>query len=487
MKKKYFLLSLCLFGVIHASTPLWTFTPLTATTINVPGNGSASIQYQVTNQSSRSHTLVMRTVPGITQTSSGIGICGNPFILASHASCTLSLNIDGSQLSSVITDGPIICEQGSNLQCYRPSANDIMHITPTTPISSATIYVSNSPLTLTTNGPVGTLIITNTSLSTTAVNVLSDFNGTALDGNVIESSNTCASIAPQASCTISYTPGSAIVTQTAFPIDGTNTNTVIAYIAIDSSVQLSSISPNSGPASGGTAVTISGSGLTGATGVNFDGIAATSVNVVNSSTITAITPAHSVGSVDVIVTTPSGSATLNNAYTYLTTAIGAAAFGGTIACLNGGSNNLIAAFTDNSSNIPWGGFGILTFSNSATDGSGNTATITSVLGPNGGLPYAAQLCRDYQIDSQGNSPCQSGNTCYSDWFLPAGNNTSSNGQLNCVYTNKVAIGGFSSSYYWSSSEFNPSMAWGQNFSTGFQGLFLKGSNLAVRCVRGFTP
>jgi fructose/tagatose bisphosphate aldolase len=79
--------------------------------------------------------------------------------------------------------------------------------------------------------------------------------------------------------------------------------------------------------------------LTGATGVTFGGSAATSVNVVNSTTVTAVTPAHAAGAVDVVITTPSGSATDTNGYTYLTTAVGQSAYGGKIACLNGSLNN----------------------------------------------------------------------------------------------------------------------------------------------------
>ncbi|WBV69267.1 IPT/TIG domain-containing protein [Legionella pneumophila] len=99
---------------------------------------------------------------------------------------------------------------------------------------------------------------------------------------------------------------------------------------------------------------LTGTGLTGATAVTFGGIAATSVNVVNSTTVTAVTPAHAIGPVDVVIDTPVGGATLANGYTYLTTAVGQPSGGGIIACLNPG-NNLIAATTDISTGIVWGG------------------------------------------------------------------------------------------------------------------------------------
>jgi hypothetical protein len=70
---------------------------------------------------------------------------------------------------------------------------------------------------------------------------------------------------------------------------------------------LTSVVPANGPNAGGTAITLSGAGFTGATGVAMGGTACTSVVVVNSNTITAVTPAKTNGLYSVIVTTPNGS------------------------------------------------------------------------------------------------------------------------------------------------------------------------------------
>jgi hypothetical protein len=479
------IMALCLFSTANAGSPLWTFTPLTATTLSVPSNDTATVQYTVTNQSSRVHTLTMQPIQGITQLTTGLGVCGNPFILTGKASCTLSLQVNGSQLTFSINDGPIVCEQGSTLQCYRPASANILYITQAAAITDATITVTSSPLTLTTNGPTGTLTINNTSLIVAATNVTSNFTGTALDGNVTETGNTCSSIAPQGSCTLTYTPGSTVVAETNFPIQGSNTNAVTAAIEIESGISLANVSPSSGSASGGTGVTLTGVGLTGATGVTFGGNAATSVNVVNSTTATAVTPAHAAGAVDVVITTPSGSATDTNGYTYLTTAVGQSAYGGTIACLNGSLNDLIAATADNSTGIPWDNTFTSTGATSTTNGQANTVAIVAALGA--GSTYAAGLCSEYAVDSQGNTPCESGNTCYNDWFLPAGNNTTTSGQLNCLYINRSVVGGFASAYYWSSTEVDANVAWDQDFSGGGQGNGGKSNSLRVRCVRAFTP
>ena len=70
---------------------------------------------------------------------------------------------------------------------------------------------------------------------------------------------------------------------------------------------IGSLTPIQGTTLGGTAVTITGSGFTGATAVTFGGTPAT-FTVVNPTTITATTPAHAAGTVEVVVTTPGGSA-----------------------------------------------------------------------------------------------------------------------------------------------------------------------------------
>ena len=70
---------------------------------------------------------------------------------------------------------------------------------------------------------------------------------------------------------------------------------------------VSSLSPTGGPVGGGTLVTITGSGFTGATAVDFGTAPATSFSVVSDTTITAASPAGTAGTVNVNVTTPAGT------------------------------------------------------------------------------------------------------------------------------------------------------------------------------------
>lgn len=113
-----------------------------------------------------------------------------------------------------------------------------------------------------------------------------------------------------------------------------------------------------------------------------------------------------------------------------------------------------------------GGYGTATGATSATDGASNTEKTVNCLthgvgaGCIGGVDistYAAGFCRAYSVDAQGNSPCQSGHTCYDDWFLPAlsgvpGSPSNATSQLGCLLSHRFAIGGFANDNYWSSTE-----------------------------------
>ncbi|GAB7035928.1 IPT/TIG domain-containing protein [Streptomyces sp. NPDC021749] len=77
---------------------------------------------------------------------------------------------------------------------------------------------------------------------------------------------------------------------------------------------VTSVSPSQGPPAGGTSVTLTGSGFTGATLVRF-GPTGTNFVIVSDSQITAKTPAGT-GTVQVTVTAPTGTSTQNVLFTY---------------------------------------------------------------------------------------------------------------------------------------------------------------------------
>ncbi len=113
-----------------AGTPVWTFTPdpYYPPNILISDTNTETVQYVITNQSRVTHTLMMQPIPGVTQRTN-VGNCGNPFTLGYLQSCTLSLSVTGSALIHDVHGGPVVCQQGSSLLCYQPSAANSLNIT----------------------------------------------------------------------------------------------------------------------------------------------------------------------------------------------------------------------------------------------------------------------------------------------------------------------------------------------------------------------
>jgi hypothetical protein len=94
-------------------------------------------------------------------------------------------------------------------------------------------------------------------------------------------------------------------------------DTKSANVTVISAVTVTSVVPPAGSTFGGQPVTVNGTGFVTGAAVTFGGSAATNIVVVNSTKITAKTPAHAGGAVNVTVTNPdTGSGTLTNGYTY---------------------------------------------------------------------------------------------------------------------------------------------------------------------------
>jgi len=87
---------------------------------------------------------------------------------------------------------------------------------------------------------------------------------------------------------------------------------------------MASLNPTTGPAGGGTAVTIVGTDLAEATDVKFGATGAASFTVNSATSITATTPPEAAGVVDVTVTTPEGVSALssNDRFKFLPTISG---------------------------------------------------------------------------------------------------------------------------------------------------------------------
>jgi hypothetical protein len=99
-------------------------------------------------------------------------------------------------------------------------------------------------------------------------------------------------------------------------------------------------------------------------------------------------------------------------------------------------------------------------------GATNTANIVAVCAQR---PIAASVCADLVLNG------------YSDWYLP------SIGEVQLMYSrlHLQGLGGFSGSWYWSSSQFYPGYAWHMYFYNGNVNDANKDYTDQVRAVRAF--
>ena len=136
---------------------------------------------------------------------------------------------------------------------------------------------------------------------------------------------------------------------------------------------------------------------------------------------------------------------------------------------NTGLHGLIAAPTDQSAAAQWG-CSNTTIEGTSTDIGSGQANTTRIVNGCSTDSIAARICDDLFMNG------------YSDWFLP------SQDELNQMYLQQDVIGGFTSSFYWSSSEstFNPSTsAYLQGFPGGNQYGGRKYDTYHVRAIRTF--
>lgn len=415
-------------------------------------------------------------------------------------------------------------ETGNTCQTLAPGASCTLTYTPgptpvaetifliqgnnTTPVSAAIsidsptiaeIRVLNSSLSLQTSSS-GSMTIKNASSSITATNIASNFTSTALNGKVTETGNTCASILPNQTCTLTFTAGATSVAETTFPIQGSNTNSVNASISI-STPATAELQVSNSP------LLLNTNGVPGTLTIKNISNAITATNITSDFTSTALNgnvtetgntcSSVAPGNSCVLTYTPGATSVSQTSFTIAgtntntvsaaiqiaTLSIGSSFGGGKVGCLtsNGGFANLIAAISDTLPQVIWQPNPLFsTGATSSSNGATNTSTIVAMIGSS--PDFAASRCVDFQIDSAGNSPCQTGNTCYKDWYLPALN------ELNCLFQNKNAIGGFTSNEYWTSTEKNKNSALSISFSNGKSMNRNKSSYiLNVRCVRAFTP
>jgi hypothetical protein len=159
-----------------------------------------------------------------------------------------------------------------------------------------------------TSGPAtgGTSVVITGTGFTSATAVY--FDGSATSTFTVNSDTQITAISPAGTGTVDVTVTTAGGTSAASSADQ------FTYVAAPT---IAGLSPNTGPATGGTSVVITGTGFTGAIAVHFDGSAATSFTVNSDTQIAAVSPVGA-GTVDVTVTTVGGTSATSSAdqFTY---------------------------------------------------------------------------------------------------------------------------------------------------------------------------
>jgi len=178
-------------------------------------------------------------------------------------------------------------------------------------------YTSTSPITLGVSGASpatgptsGGTVVTITGKGFQAGAAVK-FGGSQSSAVTVASSTQITALSP---------PGSSGTVSITVTNPDTQSASLPSGFTYSSAPAVSSVSPNSGPVTGGTTVRILGSGFQSGASVTFGGMAATSVTMVSSTEIQAVSPVSPAGTVSIAVTnTDSQGATLASAFTYFHT------------------------------------------------------------------------------------------------------------------------------------------------------------------------
>lgn len=470
-----------LVSVAYAGAPLWTFTPLTPTTISINAIDIATVQYTVTNQSRKTHTLSLISVPGISQDTTA-GNCPSLFT----PPCRLTLNISGSLLQGNIIGGPRVCEHGNPLQCYQPSLADSLNITVTPAPGQTTLSssITTMPLTLQASGVNRIITITNTG-SSLATHVTYTASPLLPAGSTITPA-TCGNMPALSQCiltihpgaTPSAAPGNLNPTPITLTVNGVNTNILtpqVNIVALGSVYQggyiyaIDDTTPTTGSI-GGKDVTL------------VDQVPAFPNGKVWAANGNSGTGGNQDVSYDRIPGIDDASTTSVGSPTYPTFAASFAITYTNPNPFNSGLFNACDGLADGVCNTQ----NILTFYNELIthyDDFGSPPPYTATPGPTTLTTYAAGNCK---VSING----------YSDWYLPAicemGNIAFApcTNPVNTTMNNLVQLGIVTNltGVYWSSTEDSTDTlqgAWFHDF-TGSQFPVFKESPFGVRCSRILT-
>jgi hypothetical protein len=288
---------------VNSSTSITATAPnQTAGTVDI----TVSTVYGVSASSAADHYTYNGTAPTVTAASPTSG----PAAGGTQVTIT-GTNLNGATAvkfgSTAATSFTVISATQITATSPAGSAGTV-DITVTTPygtsaISSADQYTYVAAPTVTAVSPTSGTTAGGTSVTITGTNftqlVSVSFGSVPASTITVNSSTQITASAPAS--------GPGLIDVTVTNGAGTSlTSTADQFTFTATAPSITSVSPNSGTTNGGTSVTIAGSGFTSASGVFFGGTAATSFSVTSDTQITATSPAHAAGTVDIVVVTPLG-------------------------------------------------------------------------------------------------------------------------------------------------------------------------------------
>ncbi len=239
-----------------ADTRQFTLKALGETRVTIPQGETQAVRYWLSNHSDQIRTLSMKPIKGITQQVDGDGdYCANLITLKPGQSCVLKLQVNSNELGKLKNIAPLVCENGANWfdgqvvmseSCVRPLAEEKLSVNVipmgkvslSVKIEQPSAYTSaiknkrvknfcyNSleecRLTLFAGGGTGHISLTSTSTTTTAHNIHAVLPWADV------TSTTCPTLAPGATCQITFNSGTAMKhPQASIQIVGDNTGPAV--------------------------------------------------------------------------------------------------------------------------------------------------------------------------------------------------------------------------------------------------------------------
>jgi hypothetical protein len=292
-----------------------TYGSFTATSINAtaPAHAAGVVDVTVTDVYSQTGTLTggftYLNAPGITSISptAGPSLGGG------------TVTITGSSFSS-----PTVTIGGNNASVNTWSATSIVCVLPGHPAGFVNVVVTCSGQTATlTNGftYVDPPTVTSVSPAAGPANVATSvaIAGTNLvaGATVTFGGVAATSVNPLGTTLTCNTPALAAgVVNVVVATPGGSATKTAGYTYMNPPT-LTTLSSASGPAGGGQSITVTGTNFVTGMTVSFAGANGTVTSVPDSAHANVTTPVHSAGTFNVTATTPGGSATLTNAYTFI--------------------------------------------------------------------------------------------------------------------------------------------------------------------------